>query len=117
MFLPFVYAYADFVLSGEAGRFGLGLEEFLGYTVSQDQISNSVGVWCYYGSWSDEPGYHNVVPKKEHVEMALRNKVRLWRQTLAWSKFPRQLARFDREYYGRLMEARARTAEKAHRSR
>jgi len=37
-YLPFVYAYADFVLSGEAGRFGLELEEFLRYTVSQYQV-------------------------------------------------------------------------------
>ena len=106
VYLPFVYAYADFVLSGEAGRSGLGLEEFLRYTVSQYQISNSVGMWCHYGSWSDEPGYHQIVPKTEHIEMALRNNVRLWRQTQAWSRFPEELARFDREYYGRLARAR-----------
>jgi len=105
VYLPFAYAYADFVLSGEAGRYGLGLEEFLRYSVGQHQISNSVGVWCHYGSWSDEPGYHNVVPKREHVEMALRNNVRFWRQTQAWSKFRRELARFDRQYYGALRRA------------
>ena len=102
VYLPFVYAYADFVLSGEAGRSGLGLEEFLRYTVSQYQISNSVGTWCHYGSWGDEPGYHQIVPKTEHIEMALRNNVRLWWQTQAWSRFPEELARFDREYYGHL---------------
>jgi hypothetical protein len=108
VYLPFVYTYADFVLSGEAGRFGLGLEEFLRYMVSGHQISNSVGMWCYYGSWSDEPGYHNVVPKAEHIEMALRNYVRLWRNTQAWSKkSPGNLARFDREYYGGLAQLRA----------
>lgn len=106
VYLPFVYAYADFVLSGEAGRFGLGLEDFLRYTVSGYQISNTVGMWCHYGSWSDEPGYHHIVPKTEHIEMALRHHVRIWRQTQAWSKLPEDLARFDREYYGRLSQLR-----------
>ncbi len=107
VYCPFIRAYADYWLSGEAGRFGLELEEFLRYTVSQYQISNTVGMWCYYGSWSDEPGYHHIVPRTEHIEMALRNHVRLWRKTQAWSKFPEELARFDREYYGRLAQARA----------
>ena len=102
VYLPFVYAYADFLLSGEDGRYGLELEEFLRYTVSQYQISNSVGMWCYYGSWSDEPGYHHVVPSTEHIEMALKNHARLWRQGQIWSKFPEELARFDKEYYGGL---------------
>jgi len=104
VYLPFVYAYADFVLSGEAGRFGLTLEEFLRYNVSQYQISNSVGMWCHYGSWSDEPGYHQVVPSTEDIEIAIRSHVRIWRQSQAWSKFPASLARFDREYYSRLRE-------------
>ncbi|RLF37702.1 MAG: hypothetical protein DRN21_06085 [Thermoplasmata archaeon] len=64
-------------------------------------------MWCHYGSWSDEPGYHHIVPKTEHIEMALRNNVRLYRKTQRWSKFPEELARFDREYYGRLAQARA----------
>jgi len=42
------------------------------------------------------------VPKTEHIEMALRNHVRLSRKTQRWSKFPEELARFDREYYGGL---------------
>ena len=107
VYLPFVYAYADFVLIGEAGRSGLDLEAFLRYTVGQVQISNSVGMWCHYGSWSDQPGYHAIVPETEHIEMALRNHVRLWRQTRAWSEFPEELARFDREYYGGLSRLQA----------
>ena len=107
VYLPFVYAYADFVLSGEAGRFGLELEEFLRYTVSQYQVSNTVGMWCHYGSWSDEPGYHHIVPKTEHIEMALRNHVRFWRQGRIWSKFPDELARFDREYYREVARLRS----------
>lgn len=102
VYLPFVFAYADYVLSGEAGRFDLEVEPFLRYTVSGYQISNTVGLWCHYGSWSDEPGYHAVVPTTEHIELVLRNHVRIWRQTQAWSKFPEELARFDREYYGGL---------------
>jgi hypothetical protein len=104
--LPFVYAYADFLLSGEDNRYGLDLNEFLRYTVSGHQISNSVGMWCYYGSWSDEPGYYHDVPSAEHIEMALKNRVRLWRQAQMWSKFPEELARFDREYYGGLARLR-----------
>jgi len=106
VYLPFVYAYADFVLSGEAGRSGLEIDEFLRYTVSGHQISNAVGLWCHYGSWSDEPGYHAIVPTTQHIECALRNRVRIWRQTQSWSRFPEELARFDRKYYGRLMELR-----------
>ncbi|MCK4417378.1 MAG: hypothetical protein KAV99_04355 [Candidatus Latescibacteria bacterium] len=100
--LPFVFAYADYVLSGESSRFGLELDEFLRYAVSGYQISNTAGVWCHYGSWSDEPGYHFDVPSTEHIEMALRNHVQLWRQAQIWSKSPEELARFDREYYGGL---------------
>jgi hypothetical protein len=115
VYLPFVEAYADFVLSGESSRAGLGLEEFLRYTVSAYQISNSVGMWCYYGSWSDEPGYHDIVPKTEHIEMALRNHVRLWRFAQAWSKQPPEdLARFDREYYGGLNKLRVNQATPAY---
>ncbi len=104
VYLPFVFAYADFVLGGEASRGGLELEPFIRYVVSGHQISNSVGVWCYYGSWSDEPGYHDIVPKTEHVEMALRNHVRFNRRlTPSPTNYPpAELARFDREYYGRL---------------
>jgi len=104
VYLPFVYAYADFVLSGEAGRFDLTPEEVLRYNVSQYQISNSVGMWCHYGSWSDEPGYHQVVPSTEDIEIAIRSHVRIWRQTQAWSKFPASLAQFDQEYYSRLQK-------------
>lgn len=101
VYLPFVEAYADFVLSGESGRSGLDLEPFLRYTVSGHQISNTVGMWCYYGSWSEElrhgGEYNNIVPTIEHIEMALRNHVRFWRTAQRWSKqAPEELARFDR---------------------
>ena len=124
VYLPFVYAYADFVLSGENSRFGLGTEEFLQYTVRQHQISNSVGMWCYYGSCSDEPGYgawidkepvyQFNVPTSEHIEMALSKHIRFWRTEGeglvgggGWHSFPEELTRFDREYYGRLARLRA----------
>jgi len=96
--LPFVYAYADYVLSGEAGRDGLQREEFLRYTVSGYQVSNAVGLWCYYGSMG-LPGYHNVVPTSDDIRVALENYVCIWRTAQAWSKMPEELARFDREYY------------------
>lgn len=101
---PFVFAYADFTLGGEAGRFGLELEQFVRYIISQHQISNSVGMWCHYGSWSDEPGYHSVVPSPGHVEMALRNHARFWRTARGWlaKSAPEELARFDAQYYGEL---------------
>jgi hypothetical protein len=103
VYLPFVFAYADYVLTGEAGRFGVEVEPFLRYCVSGHQISNAVGMWCHYGSWSNEPGYHAVVPTTEHIHQALDRHVRIWRNTLSWSrKAPEELARFDREYYGRL---------------
>ena len=98
MYPPFAFTYADFCLRGEAGRGEGDLDTFLRYTVSGRQISNTVGMWCYYGSMG-EPGYHLVVPTTEHVEAALRNGVRLWRQSWTWSKYPEELARFDRQYY------------------
>jgi len=101
VYLPFVHAYADYVLRGEAGRDGLEREEFLRYTVSGYQIHNAVGLWCYYGSMG-LPGYHNVVPTSDDIEAALRNHVRIWRTVQAWSKMPEELERFDREYYGKL---------------
>ena len=132
VYLPFVFAYADFVLRGEVSRGGMELEPFVRYVISGHQISNSVGMWCHSGSWSDEPGYHYVVPSTEHVELALRNHVRLWRCSGVWLKglsaelratqpagstfattnAPQELARFDREYYGGL--ARLRCAEGTH---
>ncbi len=105
IYLPFVFAYADYVLSGEAGRDGLEREEFLRYTVSGYQTSNSVGLWCYYGSMG-LPGYHNVIPTNDDIDAALRNHVRIWRTAQAWSKIPEELARFDKEYYSRLKELR-----------
>ncbi len=102
VYLPFVYAYADYVLTGEAGRFGVEVDPFLRYCVSGHQISNAVGMWCHYGSWSNEPGYHAVIPSTEHIHRALDAHVRIWRKTHDWTRTPEELARFDREYYGRL---------------
>ena len=56
MYPPFAFAYADFCLRGESGRGEGDLDTFLRYTVSGRQISNTVGMWCYYGSMG-EPGY------------------------------------------------------------
>jgi hypothetical protein len=115
VYCPFAYAYTDFILSGEAGRGALAQDEFLRYVVSQYQISNSVGVWCYYGSMGQE-GYHDVVPTTEHIKAALRHKARLWRQAQilegkeagGWFKYPDDFARFDREYYALLAQERER---------
>lgn len=100
---PFGYAYADYVLSGEAGRFDLSLDDFLRFSVGQYQISNAVGLWCYYGSMG-KPGYRMDVPTSEHIEAALRNRARIWRQGKGWSAHPDALARFDREYFGKLAQ-------------
>lgn len=105
VYCPFVYAYTDFILSGEGGRFGLELDDFLRYTVSQYQISNTVGIWCYYGSMGEE-GWNNVVPVSEDIHAALRNHVRFWRMQGMWQEFPEELERFDREYFGGLAEAK-----------
>jgi len=101
---PFVFAYADFCLRGEAGRGELDLDTFLRFTVSGHQVSNTVGMWCHYGS-TGLSGYHFVVPGTADIEAALRNRVRLWRQSRMWRRFPLELARFDREYYGGLARA------------
>jgi hypothetical protein len=108
VYCPFVYAYTDFILSGEAGRGDLVEDDFLRYTVSQYQISNSVGVWCYYGSMGKD-GYHDVPPTTEHIKGALRHKARIWRQTqglwsheVGWFRYREEFARFDREYYALL---------------
>jgi hypothetical protein len=113
VYCPFVYAYTDFILSGEAGRGDLEQGDFLRYTVSQYQISNAVGVWCYYGSMG-ESGYHDVPPTTEHIEEALRHQARIWRQTqglwsheVGWFKYPEEFARFDREYFSRLAAKRS----------
>lgn len=107
VYLPFVSTYADYILSGEAGRDGLEKEEFLRYTVSGYQTSNSVGMWCYYGSMG-LPGYHDIIPPNEDIQEALRNHIRFWRPAQSWSKVPEQLARFDKEYYGGLAELKKR---------
>ena len=105
---PFVFAYADHCLRGEAGRGELDLDTFLRYTVSGHQISNAVGTWCHYGSMG-LGGYHFVVPSSADIDAALRNHVCLWRQSRMWRRSPEELARFDQEYYGglaRSLEAR-----------
>lgn len=101
VYLPFVFTYADFCLRGESGRGESDIEPFLRYTISGHQISNSVGLWCYYGS-TGKSGYQFVVPPTAHIEAALKNHAYLWRQSRMWSRFPKELARFDREYYGAL---------------
>ena len=98
---PFVFAYADFCLRGEANRDAMDLDSFLRYAVSGHQISNSVGMWCHYGSMGED-GYHFVVPSSADIAAAHRNRVYLWRQTRQWRGFAEELERFDREYYGGL---------------
>lgn len=114
VYFPFVDTYADYILRGEGGRFGLGLQDFLRWTISGYNISNAVGYWCYYGSNIDNLSgeseyvhngnqifYQNAAPTTAHINAALKNEARIWRNAQSWSELPDELARFDREYYGR----------------
>jgi hypothetical protein len=113
IYCPFIDTYADYILRGEPGVWGLKLDEFLRWTISGYNISNAVGYWCYYGS-NRQQGYNasapragkyfNTLPTSEHIDAAIRNKVFIWRQGQDWSKPETKdaLAAFDKEYYGKL---------------
>jgi len=115
IYCPFIDTYADYILRGEAGVWGLPLDEFLRWTVSGYNISNAVGYWCYYGSNHQQgcgPGappsgkYFDTVPTKEAVDAALRNKVFIWREGQQWSQSKAALAEFDDYYYSRVESLR-----------
>jgi hypothetical protein len=123
IYCPFIDTYADYILRGEPGVWGLKLDDFLRWTLSGYHISNAVGYWCYYGS-NKQQGYDSSAPKAgtyvetlptpQHIDAALRNKVFIWRQGQSWSepKLKDSLAAFDQEYYGKLellRQARARS--------
>ena len=113
IYCPFIDTYADYILRGENGLWGLKLDDFLRWTISGYNISNAVGYWCYYGS-NRQQGYDasapkagtyiETVPTTEHIDAALRHKVFIWRQS-NWSQQPEMkdsLAAFDKEYYGKI---------------
>jgi len=111
IYCPFIDTYADYILRGEAGVFGLPLDDFLRWTVSGYNISNSVGYWCYYGSNRQQgygPGtppsgqYFDTVPTQEAIEAALRNNVFIWREGQQWSHSKAALAQFDKDYYSKV---------------
>ena len=95
IYCPFIDTYADYILRGEPGVWGLKLDDFLRWTLSGYNISNAVGYWCYYGS-NQQQGYDaelspsrastsRSVPTTEPIDAALRNKVYIWRQGQGWS--------------------------------
>lgn len=115
VYFPFVDTYADYILRGEGGRLGLGLQDFLRWTISGYNISNAVGYWVYYGSNIDnlteesacvhngnQICYTNAVPTTAHIIAAIGNEARIWRNGQSWADAQGELERFDREYYGRL---------------
>jgi hypothetical protein len=110
IYCPFIDTYADYTLRGEAGVWGLQRDDFLRWTVSGDNISNAVGVWCYYGS-NQQQGFGAGAPKSGHyvdtpptadaVEAAIRNHVFIWREGQQWSQPATKAAldQFDHYYY------------------
>ena len=113
IYCPFIDTYADYILRGEAGRRRLPLETFLRWTISGYNISNAVGYWCYYGSnkesQSGDPSeYLDQVPNVQHVDAALRNEARIWRQGESWSlpRLKNDLTRFDEYYFRKLAKLR-----------
>ncbi len=110
IYCPFLDTYADYILRGEAGVWGLKLNDFLRWTVSGFNISNAVGVWCYYGS-NRQQGYDSstpksgkyfdVVPTAGAIDAALKNNVFIWREGQQWSQGVSKaaLAQFDKDYY------------------
>ena len=82
------------MLRGDSGRGGLPLDRFLRFAVSGRNISNTVGVWCHYGS-SGRVLPVDRAPSARHIDAAVRSGVRLWRRSV-WGG---GLADFDRRYY------------------
>jgi hypothetical protein len=113
IYCPFIDTYADYIIRGEPGVWGLKLDDFLRWTISGYNISNTVGYWCYYGS-NQQQGYNagapragtyiDTVPTPEHIDAALRNHAFIWRQGQLWSQpgMKNSLGVFDKEYYGKL---------------
>jgi len=89
------------------------LDDLLRWTISNYNIGNAVGYWCYYGS-NQQQGYGGSAPKsgtyidtiptEESIDAAVRNKVFIWRQGQEWSQSKQRdrLALFDEQYYSKV---------------
>jgi hypothetical protein len=105
IYAPFIDTYADYILRGEAGRpGGLGLQDFLRWTVSGYNISNAVGYWVYYGSTENvQSEYIFHFPKSEDIDIALENNVYLvWSESWYGEDNLEGLEKFSKEYYNKL---------------
>ncbi len=112
IYCPFIDTYADYMLRGEAGRGALERDDFLRWIVSGYNISNAVGLWCYYGS-TGAAGYVHKVPASADIDAALKNHVRLWRTKVAWETLGRgDVDAFDKEYYTKLAKLRTKVLGK-----
>ncbi len=103
---PSVDAWADFVVRGDAGRGGLARERFLRWAVSGRNLSNAVGMWCWYRS-SGRLLQREIPPPAADLHAALRHGVRLWRRSAAWRESGGDVDAFDRTYYPALADALA----------
>ena len=83
VYAPFVDAQCDFVLRGDSGRGGLSRDAFLRWAVSGRNISNSVGLWCHYGS-AGRPVLRERMPPEDDIRAAHAAGARIWRRSLAW---------------------------------
>jgi len=109
VYCPFIDAYADFLLRGEAGRGDLSRDDFVRWVLSGYNISNAVGYWCYYGS-TGKAGYVADDPTHEDIEVALKYEVRIPRTEVGfeviWKEDSGHLDQFDKVYFGRLDQLR-----------
>ncbi len=94
VYAPFVDAYCDFVLRGDAGRGGLSRDTFLRYAVSGRNLSNAVGVWCHYGS-AGRPVLRERMPAAADVRAARAAGATVWRRSQAWREVGDDPAAFD----------------------
>lgn len=105
LYAPFIDTYADYMLRGEAGRpAGTELEDFLHWTVSGYNISNTIGYWLHYGSGEiGQPDYVFTLPSGEDIDSALANHVYFcWSDTMYRDAPTERLEEFRKEYYQKL---------------
>jgi len=113
IYCPFIDTYSDYILRGEAGRGGRSREDFLRWICSGYNISNTVGIWCYYGS-TGASGYVHKVPSPEDVDAALKNHARIWRTRMSWEVVGGgNVSDFDNVYYPALEKLRAKIRGKS----